>query len=74
MNGFLEKSLKIKSALKSAGESLRNHEKYLNLFSKIHSSVNGEQDQYKIFVPLFGVADAAPNKGTIILCYQIKAQ
>ena len=25
-------------------------------------------NQYKIVVPLFGVAYAAPNKGTTILC------
>ena len=30
LEGFLEKSLKIKSALKSTGKSLKSHEKSLN--------------------------------------------
>ena len=30
LEGFLEKSLKIKSALKSTGQSLKSLEKYLN--------------------------------------------
>ena len=44
-------------------------EKYLNftIFLKRHSPVIGDQNQYKIVVPLFGAAYAATNKGTTIL-------
>ena len=31
------------------------------------NTVFGDQNQYKIVVPLFGAAYAAPNKGTTIL-------
>ena len=64
--GFLEKSLKIKSALKSTGKSLISLKKSL-FFSVGLSTVDRDLNQYKITVPLFGAANAAPNKGTIIL-------
>ena len=65
---FLEKSLKIKSALKSTGKSLKSLEKSLNstIFVGL-STVDRDLNQYKIVVPLFGAANAAPNKGTTIL-------
>ena len=70
LEGFLEKSLKIKSALKS---KLENHLKALKsprilLFSMGLSTVDSDLNQCKIAVPLFGAAYAAPNKGTPILC------
>ena len=66
LEGFLEKSLKIKSALKSTGKSLNILEKSLN--STIFcSTVDRDLNQYKIAVPLFGAACAAPNIGTAIL-------
>ena len=66
--GFLEKSLEIKSALKSTGKSFKNLEKSLNstIFCRTwHSDI--DLNHYKIGVPLFGAAYAAPNKGTTIL-------
>ena len=65
--GFLEKSLKIKSALKSTGKSLISLKKSLFFFSVGLSTVDLDLNQYKITVPLFGAANAAPNKGTVIL-------
>ena len=55
-------SLKIKSALKSTGKSLKSLEKSLNstIFCR-------DLNQYKIVVPLFGAAYAAPNIGTTII-------
>ena len=65
LEGFLEKSLKIKSALKSTGKSFKGLEKSLN--SSISVELNTvDLDKYKIVVPLFGAAKAAPNKGTTI--------
>ena len=66
--GFLEKSLKIKSALKSTSKSLKSLEKSLNsnIFIGL-STVDRDLNQYKIAVPLFGAAYAAPNKATPIL-------
>ena len=46
LEGFLEKYLKIKSALKSNGKSLKSLEK----------PVDRDLSQYKIVVPLFGAA------------------
>ena len=63
LEGFLEKSLKSKYALKSTGKSLKCLEKSLN--SSIFS-VDRDLNQYKIAVPLFGAANAASNKITII--------
>ena len=66
--GFLEKSLKIKSALKSTGKSLKSLEKSLNSTISVRlSTVERDRNQYKIVVPLFGAAYAAPNIGTTIL-------
>ena len=64
LKGLLEKSLKIKSALKSTGKSLRGLEKSLN--SRLNT-VDRDLKQYKIVVPLFGAAYAVPNKSTTIL-------
>ena len=60
LEGLLEKSLKIKSALKSTGKSLIGLEKSLNstIFSVGLNTVDRDLDQYKI---------VALNKGTIIL-------
>ena len=68
--GFLEKSLKIKSALKSTGKSLKSLEKSLNstIFCGL-GTVDRDLNQYKIVVPLFGAAYAAPNIGTTIYTY-----
>ena len=68
LEGFLEKSLKVKYALKSTGKSLKCLEKSLNLtiYRRIQHCF-GDLNQYKIVVPLFGAAHAAPNKGTTIL-------
>ena len=62
----LEKSLKIKVALKN---TLKGLEKSFNftICKRIQHSVFLGLNQYKIVVPLFGAAYAAPNKGTIIL-------
>ena len=64
---FLEKSLKIKSALKSSGKSLKRLEMSLNstIFVGLNT-VDRDLNQYKIVVPLFGAACAAPNNGTTI--------
>ena len=64
LEGFLKKSLKIKSPWKK----LENHSKALKspwilLFSAGLSTVDRDLNQYKN-VPLFGTANAAPNKGT----------
>ena len=68
--GFLEKSLKIKYALKSTGKSLKCLEKTLNPSNFCGlDTVDRDLKQYKIAVPLFGAANAAPNKGTTILDY-----
>ena len=71
LEGFLEKSLKNKSGLKSTGKSLKSLEKSLNsTFSVGLSTVDRDLNQHKIVVPLFGEAYAAPNIDTTIL-YQI---
>ena len=64
LEGFLEKSLKIKSALKSTGKSLKGLDL---LFSVGLRTVDRDQNQYKIVVPLFGEAYAALNIGTTVL-------
>ena len=57
-------SLKIKSALKSTGKSLKSREKSLNLLLSVGlSTEDRELNQYKIV----DAAYAAPNKGTTIL-------
>ena len=57
LESSLEKSLKIKSALKRIGKSLRSLEKSLNstIFYRTYT-VNRELNQYEIVVPLFGAA------------------
>ena len=69
LESFLEKYLKIKSALKSTGKSLKSLEKSLNstFFLWDLSTVDRDLSQYKIVVPLFGAAYGAPNIGTTIL-------
>ena len=70
MEGLLEKPLKMKSAFKSTGKSLKCLEKSLNstFFSVGLNNVDRDQNQFKIVVPfLFGAAYAAPNKSTPIL-------
>ena len=68
LEGFLEKSLKIKYMLKSTGKSLKCLESpWILLFSVGLNTVDRDFNQYKIVVPLFGAANAAPNKGTTIL-------
>ena len=65
LEGFLEKSLKIKSALKSTGKSLLEKSLNSTIFCRTeHSDI--DLNHYKIVVPLFGAAYAAPNKGTTI--------
>ena len=64
----LEKSLKIKFALKSIWKTLKSIEKSLNFtIYRGFNTVFEDLNQYEILVPLFGAAYAAPNKGTIIL-------
>ena len=68
LEGFLEKYLKIKSALKSTGKSHKNLEKSLNSTISVgQSTVDRDLSQYKIVVPFFGTAFAAPNIGKTIL-------
>ena len=64
IEGILEKSIKIKSALKSTGKSLKSPEKSLN---STQALLIRDLNQHKIVVPLFGAAYAAPNIGTMIL-------
>ena len=60
--------MKINSALKSTGKSLKGLEKSLNSSISIGiSTVDRDLKQNKTFVPFFGAANAAPNKGTTIL-------
>ena len=58
LEGFLEKSLKVKSVLKSTGKSLKSLKKSLNdlLFSIDLSTVDIYLNHNKIAVPLFGAA------------------
>ena len=54
--------------MKSTWKTLKGHEESLNFtICKRIQHFFGGLNQYKIMVPLFGVAYAAPNKGTIIL-------
>ena len=67
LEGFLEKSLEMKSALKSTGKLLKSLEKSLNSTISIGlSTVDRDLNQYEIVVPLFGAAYAAQNIGTTI--------
>ena len=62
------KSLKIKFALKSTWKTLKGLEKSLNftIYRRIQQCF-WYLNQYRIVVPLFGAAYAAPHKGTTIL-------
>ena len=57
--------MKIKCALKSAWKTLKRP--WILPFTGGFNTVFGYLNQYKIVVPLFGAAYAAPNKGTTIL-------
>ena len=67
LEGILEKTLKIKYALKSTGKSPKCLEESLNssIFVGLNT-VDRPLNQYRVAVPLFGAANAAPNKGTTI--------
>ena len=54
LEAFLEKSLKIKSALKSTGKSLKSLEKSMTstIFCRTLALLIRELNQYKIVVPL----------------------
>ena len=57
LEGFLEKSLKIKSALKGSGKSLKSLENFRNsTFFVVLSNVDRDLNQYKIVVPIFCAA------------------
>ena len=67
LESFLEKSLKIKSALKSTGKSRKSLVKFLNSTIVCRTyHFDRDLNQYKIVVPLFGAAYAAPNKSKTI--------
>ena len=58
----LEKSLKIEFALKTTWKTLKGLEKFSNLpFARGFNTDFGGLNQYKIVMPLFGAAYAAPN-------------
>ena len=63
----LEKSLKMKFALKSTWKTLKGLAKSNLPFTGGFISVFGALNQYKIVAPLFAAAYASPNKGTTIL-------
>ena len=65
----LEKSLKIKFALKSTWKTLNSLEKSLNftICKRIQHLFFGGLNTDKIVVPLFGAAYASSNKGTMII-------
>ena len=68
VEGFLKKFLKIKYGLKSTGKSCEGLEKSLNSSISVGiNTVDRDLNQNKTVVPLFGAANAAPNKGTTIL-------
>ena len=65
---YLEKSLKIKFALKSTRNILKGLEKFFNFpLTGGFNTIFGDLNHYKSVVPLFGAAYAAPNKGATIL-------
>ena len=67
LEGFLEKYLKIDYAFKSTGKSLKSLEVFeFYYFLWDLSVIDRDLHQYKIIVPIFGAAYAAPNKGTTI--------
>ena len=67
--GCLEKSLKITFASKVLEKRSKALKSPLNftIYRRIPHLVFGDLNQYKIVVPVFGAAYAAPNKGTAIL-------
>ena len=70
LEGFLKKALNNKFALISG--VLKNHTKAVKspwflLFSVGINTVDRDLNQNKTVVPLFGAANAVPNKGTTIL-------
>ena len=68
LEGFLEKILEKLNAWKSTGKAQKNLEKSLNsLFSEGINTVDRDLNKNKNVLPLFGAANAAPNKGTTIL-------
>ena len=68
LEGFLEKSLRNTSTMKSTGKSLKSLVKSLKFTIFVGlSTADRELNQYKIVVPLFGSAYAAPNIGAAIL-------
>ena len=70
LEGFLEKSLKIRSAMKSTGKSLKSLEKSLNSTIFCRTSMQIETYISIKLLCLYLVqhaAYAAPNKGTTIL-------
>ena len=71
LEDFLEKYLKIKSALKSTGKSLKSLEKSLNttIFRGL-STVDRDLNQYKMVVPLFGAACTKYRRNNFILILQ----
>ena len=67
-NTVLESPWKLNLPWKVLEKTLKGLEKYSILpFTGGFNSVFGDLNQYKIVVPLFGAAYAAPNKGTAIL-------
>ena len=66
LEGFLEKSLKMKSALKSTGKSLKSLEKSLNSTIFCRTALLIETKISIKLLSLFGAAYAAPNIGTTI--------
>ena len=64
----LEKSLKIKFALKSTWKTLTGLEKSVNftIYRRIQHCLRRPKSHKKDVVALFGAAYAAPNKGTTI--------
>ena len=53
--------------MKITGKTLKGLEKSLNSSISVElNTVGRDLNQYKIVVPLFGAANAAPNKGTTI--------
>ena len=60
---FLEKSLKIKSAMKSTGKFLQDLEKSLNfiIFNVGLNTVNGDLNQHKTDAPLFDNTCQSPK-------------
>ena len=67
IQGCLEKSLKIKFALKSTWKTLILKSPWILPFTGGFNTDFWDLNHYKIMVPSFVAAYAAPNKGTTIL-------